>query len=114
MRVDGFDWEIIEFVVSWVPYGGPPSDQSVVRFGMDRPTLLSRFCDLVDRLRTAGRPVSPDRQKLVQSAAAYALDLRCSLPGERPEPAVVPVADEVAAGGNWVVQHGVRRWRRAV
>lgn len=42
--LDSFDQALIDFVLSWVPYGGPPVDEILPRFG-----ILSY--ELADRVR---------------------------------------------------------------
>ena len=38
--VDRFDMEIVEFMLSWAPYGGPPEEECVPLFGC--PLIVSR------------------------------------------------------------------------
>jgi hypothetical protein len=40
--MDRFDREILDFVRSWAPYGGPPSDEVLTEFGMTREQLFDR------------------------------------------------------------------------
>jgi hypothetical protein len=44
--MDRFDRDILDFVRSWAPYGGPPTDEVLAEFGMTRTQLLVR----VDRI----------------------------------------------------------------
>lgn len=37
-----FDREILDFVRSWTPYGGPPADEVLAQFGMTRDELVER------------------------------------------------------------------------
>jgi hypothetical protein len=41
--MDRFDREILDFVRSWAPYGGPPDDQVMAEFGMTRDQLFDRL-----------------------------------------------------------------------
>jgi hypothetical protein len=41
--MDRFDREILKFVHSWAPYGGPPADEVLPEFGMTREQLVDRF-----------------------------------------------------------------------
>jgi hypothetical protein len=40
--MDRFDREILDFVRSWAPYGGPPDDQALQEFGLTRDELIDR------------------------------------------------------------------------
>ena len=41
---DRFEHEILNFMRSWAPYGGPPPDEEVMpEFGMTRAQLIDRF-----------------------------------------------------------------------
>lgn len=42
-----FDWEIIEFVMRWQPYGGPREEDAMPLFGMTCARLAERFNELV-------------------------------------------------------------------
>jgi hypothetical protein len=46
--VDRFDMEIVELMVSWAPYGGPPKEECVPLFGMSCDRLQARFREIVD------------------------------------------------------------------
>ena len=40
--MDRFDRQLIDFVRSWVPYGGPPAEEVMLEFGMTREQLTRR------------------------------------------------------------------------
>jgi len=40
--MDRFDRQILDFMRSWAPYGGPPADQVLTEFGMTRDELIDR------------------------------------------------------------------------
>ena len=40
--MDRFDHALLDFVRSWAPYGGPPSDEVLTEFGMTREQLFDR------------------------------------------------------------------------
>jgi hypothetical protein len=40
--MDRFDRQILDFVRSWAPYGGPPADELLAEFGMTRDQLSER------------------------------------------------------------------------
>ena len=41
--MDRFDRDILDFVRSWAPYGGPPTDEIWAEFGMTRKQLFDRL-----------------------------------------------------------------------
>jgi len=45
--MDRFDREIMDFVRSWAPYGGPPTDEILLEFGMTRDQLAVRVQQIV-------------------------------------------------------------------
>lgn len=40
--MDRFDRQILDFLRSWAPYGGPPADEVLAEFGMTREELIDR------------------------------------------------------------------------
>jgi hypothetical protein len=40
--MDRFDREILDFMRSWAPYGGPPADEVLAEFGLTREELVDR------------------------------------------------------------------------
>ncbi len=52
--MDRFDREILEYVRSWTPYGGPPSDEVLAEFGLTLSQLADRV-DLIIREENARR-----------------------------------------------------------
>ena len=45
--MDRFDREILDYVRSWAPYGGPPVDEVLTEFGMTRDQLYDRVHAIV-------------------------------------------------------------------
>ena len=41
--MDRFDRQLMDFVRSWAPYGGPPSEEVMLEFGMTREQLAQRI-----------------------------------------------------------------------
>ncbi len=41
--MDWYDRRIVEFVVRWAPFGGPPDDDLLPRFGLTRRQFAERF-----------------------------------------------------------------------
>jgi len=68
---DQFSWELIEFVVSWAPYGGAGREETFPRFGLGCHELQVRFHDTVSRLVLNHDIVlSPRKRELLQRAIA--------------------------------------------
>jgi hypothetical protein len=88
--MDRFDRDILDFVRSWAPYGGPPADEVLAEFGMTRDQLF-------------------DRVHLIISAeeARRAQELR--RPWLRVQ-AIAPAAVGAKRGNAWT--NGNRGWRR--
>jgi hypothetical protein len=40
---DRFEHDIVTFMRSWAPYGGPPADEVLPEFGMTREQLVQRY-----------------------------------------------------------------------
>jgi len=44
--LDSFDGAIIDFVLTWAPYGGPPADEVLPRFGIPSAQLPERVREI--------------------------------------------------------------------
>ena len=99
--IDQFDMEIVAFIVCWVPYGGPPQDECVPRFGMSVDRLRARFSEIV-RDGSRGHLSSDDRALLERAATLCTLDVveRQQVPHGRSSPRI----------GNPTLRRGVWRW----
>lgn len=49
--IDREDHELLSFAVSWLPYGGGPSDEILIRFGLTKERYLMRLRRIVDEHR---------------------------------------------------------------
>ncbi len=47
---DRFEHDIVTFMRSWAPYGGPPADEVLPEFGMTRDQLVLRYREIVAAL----------------------------------------------------------------
>jgi hypothetical protein len=105
--IDAFDLEIVEFVWRWAPYGGPPEDECLPRFGMPADRLRARFREI---LRTGCREhLGDDDRMLVERAAASLPTTPPTTPEEPPEkPEDRPAPPEPI--GKPVLRRGVWRW----
>jgi hypothetical protein len=66
------DWEILRFVVSWAPYGGPHDEETVPRFGMNSERLKARFAEIVRALDSGNAPLDFDQRQLLRRACELA------------------------------------------
>jgi hypothetical protein len=48
-RLDRFDRDLLVFMLSWHRYGGPPEDECLVEFGLNRDQVHERCVELVCR-----------------------------------------------------------------
>jgi hypothetical protein len=46
-KLDRFDHDLLAFVLSWAPYGGPPADECFVEFGMSPGRVHERCLQVV-------------------------------------------------------------------
>jgi hypothetical protein len=51
--LDRFDRDLLTFMLSWAPYGGPPNDKCFVEFGMDAERVRERCMQVVCTARPA-------------------------------------------------------------
>ena len=92
--VDRFDMEIVEFMLAWAPYGGPPTEECVPLFGMSRDRLLARLRAIV---------ASGERRNLGKCDLAL-LERAAALVEARSVKLVEPSL------GNRMMRRGVWRW----
>jgi hypothetical protein len=78
-QLDRFDRDLLAFLLSWRRYGGPPEDECLVEFGLNRDQIHERCMELVCRchpnayrdaaertlLLRAGGMLLPDRAQQV-------------------------------------------------
>lgn len=64
-RLDPFDRQIVEFVLLWSRFGGPPQDELLPRFGLTVPQFNRRVSDIRSALRAGSSSLTDqDRQLL--------------------------------------------------
>ena len=49
--MDSFDRQIVQYVRSWAPFGGPPQDEILPLFGLTFPQFDQRFRDIIASLQ---------------------------------------------------------------
>lgn len=69
--MDGYDRSIIEFVLSWAPYGGPPAGETFCQFGITTEILRLRFISTVSAHAAQRRALSGHDIRLITRACAY-------------------------------------------
>jgi hypothetical protein len=103
--LDRFDLEIVEFMLTWAPYGGPTEEECMPLFGMTPARLETRFRTIV---RTGQRRwLSEDDCALLERADAH-LAISSVAANETEDR---PSKPQLAPPGRWVLQRGVWLWR---
>lgn len=111
--IDQFDWEIVSFVVSWHPYGGPPEGEPLRQFGMTPSRLLQRFEHVVTVALGQLHTLDKRQAKLLAQAGALCRGYVTQQPVvSRVGPQRSVEAPPVLIDGRWV-RHagGVMHWR---
>ncbi|BBZ03790.1 hypothetical protein MCHIJ_32270 [Mycolicibacterium chitae] len=108
--VDDIDWEIVEFVVNWAPFGGPDPEEALPRFGMSCEQIWARFTDIVDEVGRSDARLDRRRRELVRRARRVLGRADGGAPhrSSASDPAD-PLA--ISAPGHWVARRGVWYWR---
>ena len=86
-QLDRFDRDLLAFVLSWAPYGGPPDDECFVEFGMSIDRVHEHCMQLVCTARAAD--YGDTEHSLLMRAARLLLgpvqrDRRSAAPVARP------------------------------
>ena len=50
-QLDRFDRDLLVFILSWAPYGGPPDNECFVEFGMSAERVRERCVQVVSTTR---------------------------------------------------------------
>lgn len=70
-HLDDFDRAMIEFILLWVPYGGPPVDEILPRFGILSYELPGRIDEIASRC-LGGNVSVEDRSRIIEALDAVA------------------------------------------
>lgn len=103
----------MEFVLRWVPYGGPSEEESLPRFGMTCAQLHTRFAEVIRKLGDVHRASLSDSQReLVQRgqkllASQTVVGERSSVRRLSDVQFAIDLAD---ATGRWSLRQGVWQW----
>jgi hypothetical protein len=49
--IDRTDWDLLNFAITWLPYGRPPEDELMINFGLDMSRYYTRLTAIVETLR---------------------------------------------------------------
>ncbi len=99
--VDGIDWEIVEFVVRWAPFGGPDPEEALPRFGMTCEQLSARCAQIVSRLGGFETLLDGRRRALLERARQFL----------ESGGADIATLDPMSRPGRWVARRGVWHWQ---
>ncbi|MCG7578626.1 hypothetical protein [Mycolicibacterium sp. OfavD-34-C] len=66
--MDPFDRQIVQFVVGWAPFGGPPDEDVLPGFGLTPAELRQRFRQIVAELASPESTLSDEDTALLAKA----------------------------------------------
>lgn len=110
--MDQFDTHLVEYMLAWAPFGGPPPDDAFPKFGMTSDQLWLRFYEIIMRNpRTSHQFSSEIRDVLDKVSGVPAPPDPASQPNHsvRPTPSKSPDTLD-SAEGHWNLHHGVLVW----
>jgi hypothetical protein len=68
-NLERFDRDLLTFVLSWAPYGGPPEDECLIQFGMSANRVRQRCHELICTARPHDYE-APESQLLLRASRA--------------------------------------------
>jgi hypothetical protein len=74
-KLERFDRDLLTFVLSWAPYGGPPDDECLIQFGMSAKRVRRRCRELICTARPHEYE-APETQLLLRVSRAAGVDRR--------------------------------------
>jgi hypothetical protein len=80
--MDRCDRELVEFWLSWLPYGGPPADEVMPEFGMSKNQLYLRVIAVVQT--NLNRRMAIDERILLMRAGLAAGIISVSTTSQSP------------------------------
>lgn len=113
--VDDFEWDVVAFVLSWAPYGGPREDEVLPRFGMTRAGIEKRFADVIGFIFERGGSrrtgLSDSRRELAERGRRLLASKGQVAVHRVAPPASGPIVKNFAGTiGRWSLRHGVWHW----
>jgi hypothetical protein len=82
-RISRVDHDLLNFAISWLPYGGGPDDEILINFGLTRQRYVQRIRELVERHRNQIHPGTAERLIGMGVEVADEAPL-CTSPSDRP------------------------------
>jgi hypothetical protein len=77
--VDWFDRGILQYMLWWAPFGGPPEEDVFPRFGMNASQLADRFAYIVATRNTRTDRLDPADIDLLARARCHPQSVRSQL-----------------------------------
>jgi hypothetical protein len=68
--MDSFDRHLVQFLVTWAPFGGPADEDTYPRFGLRGRRLWNRFDRIVARAESVLPELEDDDAELIERARA--------------------------------------------
>jgi hypothetical protein len=68
--MDAFDRHLVQFVVTWAPFGGPADEDTYPRFGLRGRKLWNRFNRIVANAESLLPELGEDDAELIEQARA--------------------------------------------
>ena len=74
--MDSFDRQIVQFIVRWAPFGGPPDEEVLPRFGLTPAQLRQRFTQILSAMTSPGNELNDEDAALLAAARRAAASTR--------------------------------------
>ena len=71
--MDTFDRHVLQYVLSWTPFGKPPEEDLFPKFGMNGRDLADRFVAIVGAFGTSSEELEPADRDLLERARCHPL-----------------------------------------
>lgn len=110
--MDQFDTYLVEYMLAWAPFGGPPPEDAFPRFGMNIDQLWVRFDEIIRRDAQMSHQFSSD----IRDALDKVSDVAAPPDGAtQPDHSVQPTPPKSPDSldfleGQWNLHRGVRVW----
>lgn len=65
--MDWFDRRIVQYMLHWQPFGGPPEEEVLPRFGMSLPQLNRRYHRIVKRMEVQREALRSEDEALLSA-----------------------------------------------
>jgi len=68
---DSFDRHLLQFVLTWTPFGGPTDEDTFPRFGLHAPAVHDRYIAIASSAASRLSSLDEDDADLVRRAQAH-------------------------------------------